>query len=86
MATASVVLSLLWLGGAGSVVAIVCGHWAQHQIAGRWQRGAGRARLGIRLGWLGVIATGVLAVLTVTTPDQLAHQLGQIERLLRRIF
>lgn len=86
MATASVVLSLLWLGGVGSMAAIVCGHWAHHQIGERWQRGAGRATLGIRLGWLGIMATGVVAVLTVATPEQLAYQLDQVERVLRRIF
>lgn len=86
MATTSVVLSLLWLGGVASVAAIVCGHWAQRQIAGHWQRGAGRARLGIRLGWLGIVGTGVVVVLTVATPEQLAHQLDQVERVVRQIF
>ena len=86
MATASVALSLLWLGGVGSMAAIVCGHWAHHQIAERWQRGAGRATLGIRLGWLGIMATGVVVVLSVATPEQLAHQLDQVERVVRRIF
>lgn len=86
MATTSVVLSLLWLGGVASLAAILCGHRAQRQIAEHWQRGAGRARLGIRLGWLGIAATGVVAILTVATPEQLAHQLDQVERVVRRIF
>ncbi|CAN5870406.1 hypothetical protein BH23ACT1_BH23ACT1_09400 [soil metagenome] len=86
MATASLVLGLLWLGGVGSVAAVLCGHWGHRQIAVRWERGRARATLGIRLGWLGIMATGVVAVLTVYTPEQLTYQLGQVERVLRQIF
>ena len=56
------------------------------QIAVRWERGRARATLGIRLGWLGIMATGVVAVLAVYTPEQLTYQLGQVERVLRQIF
>ncbi|CAN5790544.1 hypothetical protein BH24ACT2_BH24ACT2_04650 [soil metagenome] len=52
----------------------------------RWERGRARATLGIRLGWLGIMATGVVAVLAVYTPEQLTYQLSQVEWLLRRIF
>lgn len=86
MASASVVLGVLWLGGVGSVAAVVCGHWAQRQIASHWQRGAARATLGIRLGWLGIVGAGVVAVLSVTTVEELGYQLDQVERVLRRFF
>ncbi len=86
MATASVVLGLLWLVGAGSVAAVLCGHLGHRQIAERWQRGAARATLGIRLGWLGILATGVLAVLVTYTPEQLGYQLDQVERTVRLFF
>lgn len=86
MATASVVLGLLWLGGAGSVAAVVCGHWARRQIAGHWQRGTARATLGIRLGWLGILGTGVAAVLVLYTPEQLAYGFDQVQRMVGRFF
>ncbi|MDQ3461814.1 MAG: DUF4190 domain-containing protein [Actinomycetota bacterium] len=53
MATASLVLGLLWLGGVGSVAAVLCGHWGHRQIAVGWERGRVRATLGIRLGVAG---------------------------------
>ena len=86
MATASLVFAILWLGGVGSVAAVLCGHRGRRQIGRRWERGRGRATLGIRLGWLGIVASGVVAVLSVYTPEQLAHQFDLVERVLRRIF
>ncbi len=86
MATASLVFGLLWLGGLGSVAAVLCGHWGHRQIAERWQRGAARATLGIRLGWVGILATGVLAILVTYTPEQLGYQLDQVERTVRLFF
>lgn len=86
MATASLVFGLLWLGGAGSLAAVLCGHRSRRQIDRHHQPGRGRAAVGIRLGWLGLVATSVMVVLVVYTPEQLAHQLSQVEGMIRHFF
>jgi Domain of unknown function (DUF4190) len=56
MAIVSLVLSLLWLGGIGSVGAVVLGHMAKREIAhseGR-ETGANLATAGLVIGYIGV--------------------------------
>jgi Domain of unknown function (DUF4190) len=56
MAIGSLVLSLLWLGGIGSVGAVVLGHMSKREIArseGR-ETGAGLATAGVVIGYIGV--------------------------------
>lgn len=56
MAIGSLVLSLIWLGGLGSVGAVVLGHMAKREIArsqGR-QSGANLATAGLVIGYIGV--------------------------------
>jgi hypothetical protein len=56
MAIGSLVLSLLWLGGLGSVGAVVLGHMAKREIArsqGR-QSGANLATAGLVIGYIGL--------------------------------
>lgn len=60
LAVASVVLSILWLGGIGTVLGIVFGHVSRSQIKKRPQRGAGIALAGLIIGYLGLIGTAVL--------------------------
>jgi len=86
LATLSVILGVLWLGGAGSVLAVVCGHRARRQIAERWRPGAGRAALGIRLGWIGIVVATVLALLVIFTPEALDQQLDNLKRGLRGLL
>lgn len=52
MAIWSLVLSILWLGGAGSVAGILLGVSARRRIAGTGERGAGVAIAGIVVGVL----------------------------------
>jgi len=55
-AVASLLLGVLWLGGIGSVFALIFGYRARHQIkdsAGS-QKGSGLAIAGIVLGWIGI--------------------------------
>ena len=66
LAVASVVLAVLWLAGAGAVLALVFGYRARGQIensAGR-QSGSGLATAGIILGWIGIVilVAGVILV------------------------
>ena len=60
MAIASMVLGILWIYWIGSVLALVFGYIARHQIRERQQGGDGMAIAGIVLGWIGV---GVFALL-----------------------
>src|SRR5271157_4749863 len=56
MAIGSLVLSLLWLGGLGSVGAVVLGHMSKREIAcsqGR-QSGANLATAGLVIGYIGL--------------------------------
>ena len=56
MAIGSLVLSLLWLGGLGSVGAVVLGHMSKREIAssqGR-QSGANLATAGMVIGYIGL--------------------------------
>lgn len=57
-AIGSLVFGILWLGGVGSVLAIVAGHYALHQIrrSGGQLRGEGLAIAGLVLGYVGLIA------------------------------
>jgi hypothetical protein len=64
MAVASLVLGILWLGGVGSVLALIFGYVAKSEIDRSDGREAGRglAIAGIVLGWVGV-AGGVIAII-----------------------
>lgn len=53
MAVASLVLSLLWLFGLGSVLAVVFGHVALRQIRESGELGRGLAIGGLAMGYLG---------------------------------
>lgn len=50
MAIWSLILSIVWLGGLGSLAAIVLGTAARRRIAGTGERGAGLAAAGIVIG------------------------------------
>ncbi len=60
LAVASVIFSLLWLGGIGSVAGVILGHAALRQIngSGGAQTGRGLAITGLLVGyfWLGISA------------------------------
>lgn len=61
-AIASLVLSLLWIWGVGSILALVFGQIARKQIAERHEDGGGMATAGLVLGALGL---GVLVLMIV---------------------
>jgi hypothetical protein len=56
---AAVVLSVLWVGGIGSLGAIACGHLALRSIrrSGGQLRGRDQALFGLALGYAGVLIT-----------------------------
>ncbi len=60
LAIAGLVLSILWLGGLGSLLGVVFGHIARNQIRHRPQRGAGLALAALIIGYLGIVGSIVL--------------------------
>ncbi|HEV3166095.1 MAG TPA: DUF4339 domain-containing protein [Isosphaeraceae bacterium] len=74
LAVASLVLGLLWLGGLGSLLALIFGATALNQIhqSPGTLRGAGLAQAGLTLGILGLLA-GLLYALSmlISLPGQL---------------
>jgi uncharacterized membrane protein len=54
-AVASLVLGVVWIFGAGSILAIIFGFIASNQIKERGEKGSGMATAGIILGVIGVI-------------------------------
>lgn len=65
LAIASLVLGLMFIAGIGSILAVVFGVKARHEIdaSNGWVTGRGMATAGVILGWIGVaiVALGVLA-------------------------
>jgi hypothetical protein len=55
LSIASLILGMLWLGGVGSLLAIVFGHVSRGQIRKRPQRGAGLGLAGLIIGYLGLV-------------------------------
>jgi hypothetical protein len=60
LAIASLVLSILWLGGLGSLLAVIFGHVSRGQIRRRPQRGAGVALAGLIIGYVGLVGSVVV--------------------------
>jgi hypothetical protein len=67
LAIASLVCSIVWLGGVGSLLAIIFGFIARSQIkrAEDHQQGRGLALAGIIVGFLGLVTTGLVIALAV---------------------
>lgn len=59
-AIASLVLALAWIGGAGSVLAVIFGAMSEMKAHRRQRRASGLALAGQLLGALGIIAIWVL--------------------------
>jgi Na+/proline symporter len=67
MAVASMVLGILWIWWVGSILAVVFGHIALHQIRQTNQSGRGMAIAGLILGYLGVAAVAILIFAAVAS-------------------
>jgi len=65
LAIASLVVSLVWLGGVGSLLAVIFGFVARSQIkrATDHQQGNGLALAGIILGFIGLVTTILFIVI-----------------------
>jgi hypothetical protein len=76
LAVASLLFGIFWLGGIGSLAALILGYRARREIrnSAGGQRGSSLATIGIVLGWIGIAALVIAAVaafallaVTVTT-------------------
>ncbi|MFN2538473.1 MAG: DUF4190 domain-containing protein [Mycobacteriales bacterium] len=67
LAIASLVLGLLWIGGAGSVGAIVTGHLSRSKANREGRQPSGMALAGLILGYIGAtfLVVGVLAAIAI---------------------
>jgi hypothetical protein len=77
LAVASLVCSLVWLGGVGSLLAIVFGFIARSQIkrAEGNVQGNGLAIAGIIIGFAGLVATGLFVIFVVALVQH-CNQIG----------
>ena len=64
LAIASLLFGIFWLGGIGSLAALVLGYRARREIrnSAGFQRGSSLATIGIVLGWIGLAALVIAAV------------------------
>jgi len=64
-AIASLILGILWIGGLGSLLAVILGHSAKKEIdnSGGREGGRGIAVAGLILGWLGIAGIILMIVL-----------------------
>jgi hypothetical protein len=60
LAIAGLVLSILWIGGLGSLLGVIFGHVSRGQIKKRPQRGAGLALAALIIGYIGLAGSVVL--------------------------
>jgi hypothetical protein len=67
LAIGSLALSLFWLGGLGSVGAVVLGHIAKREIArsGGQQTGANLATAGMAIGYIGLAIMAIYLIVYV---------------------
>lgn len=64
LAIAGFVLSLVWMYGVGSILAIIFGHISRKQIREQHQQGGGLALAGLIIGYIG-LAIGVLVIIFI---------------------
>ena len=86
MAVASLVLGIIWLGGVGSVLALIFGFVGKRRIdksRGR-QGGRGLAIAGIVLGLVGVIGATLLWVGIAASRERCEHSGASVLHLLQR--
>ena len=64
LAVASLLFGIFWLGGIGSLAALILGYRARREIrnSAGGQRGSSLATIGIVLGWIGIAALVIAAV------------------------
>lgn len=64
-AVASLIFSLLWIFGIGSIAAIIFGHYAIREIRRTGERGDGLAKAGLILGYLGAAPMILIFILAL---------------------
>jgi hypothetical protein len=67
LAIASLILSLLWLGGLGSLLAAIFGHSSMDHAKRAGRYSSGLAIAGAIIGWIGVFITVIICIVTIVT-------------------
>jgi amino acid transporter len=65
LAAASLVLGILWLGGLGSLLAVIFGHCSNGNAKRAGRKGSGMAVAGLVLGYLGLAAIVIVVIVIV---------------------
>jgi hypothetical protein len=80
LAIASLVLAIVWIWGLGSLLALIFGVIAKHQIEDSWggQRGRGLAIAGITLGLVGALGALFLIVGLAVATSHSAQRLNPL--------
>ena len=80
-AIAAFVLSLLWIGGLGSLAAIILATVSMRKTRTHDQAGRGLAVAGLIIGVLGLIATTWLVVVVMAAGNELNSTIQQVNNL-----
>jgi hypothetical protein len=73
MAVASLVLSLVWIWGLGSLLAVIFGVIGRRQTRETGQGGSGLATAGLIIGIVGLVGTVLLTVLIIVAAADTQH-------------
>ena len=86
LAIASLVLSLVWLGGLGSLLAVIFGHMSHNEAKRANRQASGLATAGLVLGYKGLVAIAIviIAVIVAATnkPDPTQQWIDCLNRQL----
>lgn len=79
LSVAGLILSILWIGGIGSLLGVIFGHVSRGQIKKRPQRGAGLSLAALIIGYLGLVGSAVLwaNIGNIINSDVVQNQLVQ---------
>ena len=69
LAIASLALGITWVGGIGSVLAVIFGHIALAQVREGSRSGRGMAIAGLVLGYVGMALLALFVVVALSTDD-----------------
>lgn len=72
-AIASLILSILWIGGIGSLIAIILGHLSRSGARKTNRQPSGVALAGVIIGYIGLVGAAVVASLVIAFGGKISH-------------